>query len=560
MRYIDQGHPTGVIAPPVEEVAASMQAGSMNHVQPATVLDALQNSPAQAILDLPLPQLPADLPPIEPPAFVLSRKITEDAPALGTFPAGMPGLAGNQAPDASHILSGLQSDVSSVLSGADTAIHHAAAPAFDAAQNVLTGAQGALNGLRGGAPAASVPTATAPGAAPTAGVPNAAMPADPVAALLQGLQLPALPGIDLLFKPILDMLSSFGTGVIGALDPTKLLAQSSKIIELAMQVGKGSIKTVDQLWQGQAARTAQASAQKATAEGQETSQRGFDISELTTKAAAVVQKGNAELATIATSFATQAAALAPVILTPPAQTALIATATEHVGQAVGVVNATRGELAGHTAELNGVVQQLVGRSGLPAPQEVAQAVAQNIAEPILSQAKETAQSATENATKAAGLGDQTKTTTPNTTTPASVTTPHSPGTSPGSPSSSLLGSRSGTPGRLGAPGSPGSPKPSGLPGSTIPGVPMRPGVPEAAALRGGVPGTGATGTGSGFMGAPGAAGQRGGDEEHSRHVQPYQSPSGNSDLTGPLGESTPDVIGATHPDEVVGSDYEQDQF
>jgi hypothetical protein len=63
------------------------------------------------------------------------------------------------------------------------------------------------------------------------------------------------------------------------------------------------------------------------------------------------------------------------------------------------------------------------------------------------------------------------------------------------------------------------------------------------------------------MGGPaGAAGQRGNDDEHSRSVQPYLSPTGNDDLTGPLGESTPDVIGATHSDEIISSDYEQDQF
>jgi hypothetical protein len=62
-------------------------------------------------------------------------------------------------------------------------------------------------------------------------------------------------------------------------------------------------------------------------------------------------------------------------------------------------------------------------------------------------------------------------------------------------------------------------------------------------------------------GSPAAAGQRGSDdEERSRNVEPYQSRTGNDDLTGPLGESTPDVIGATHSDEMVSSDYEQDQF
>ena len=51
--------------------------------------------------------------------------------------------------------------------------------------------------------------------------------------------------------------------------------------------------------------------------------------------------------------------------------------------------------------------------------------------------------------------------------------------------------------------------------------------------------------------------QRSNDEEHGRTVQPYQSRTGNDDLTGPLGESTPEVIGAVHEDE---RDADEDRF
>jgi hypothetical protein len=63
------------------------------------------------------------------------------------------------------------------------------------------------------------------------------------------------------------------------------------------------------------------------------------------------------------------------------------------------------------------------------------------------------------------------------------------------------------------------------------------------------------------MGAPGAAaaGTRSDDDEHGRNVQPYFSPTGNDDLTGPLGESAPEVIGLTHQDEII-NDYEMDQL
>ncbi|MEW1735832.1 hypothetical protein AB0346_07770 [Nocardia beijingensis] len=538
MRPLD----SGLIAPQDEAVAHAAEQNVAIGQQ--AVLDALQQTPAQAVLDLPLPQLPEDLPPIEPPAFVLSRKISEDQQSA-TVPAGLPGLNGAPSAEDAH---GVAHQASALLGDTNTAFGQVAAPAIETA---LDQANGVLSGALAAAPSAIASTvnqaAAAAGSLP-------ALPADPVAALLQGVAVPALPGVDVLMKPILDLLSSFGTGVIGAFDPTAILSQSSKVIEMAMQVGKGSMSTVEQLWQSQAARNAQAASQQANVQGQETSQRGIDISELTQRAATVVQQGNAQLLGIASSFATQATALAPVILTPPAQATLMASATEHLGQAVGVVNATRGDLAGKTAELSGMVQQLVAPGGGPAPQEVAQALAENVGQPILEQAQSTV---SDTATKAAGLDSATPGTTSPTTTPSSVhSTSHSPSTSHGTPSS-LLGS---SPGRPGSPSTSSVPKASGLPGTTVP--PIRPvsGVPGTSFGTGTPAGTTPAGSSS-FMGGPaGAAGQRGNDEEHSRTVQPYSSPTGNDDLTGPLGESTPDVIGATHSDEIISSDYEQDQF
>ncbi|ASF06422.1 hypothetical protein NBRGN_069_00110 [Nocardia brasiliensis NBRC 14402] len=547
---------TGVIAP--EEHAMAHAADQNVAIGQQAVLDSVQNAP-QAVLDVSLPQLPEDLPPIEPPEFVLAKKISEDQHnAMGTGLPGMPGLSGAPTADANGI-SGVPSDVSALLGDTGTAIQQAAAPI---AQGVLDQAQGVLNGALGSSPSSVAAAVSQAQAAIPTSLP--ALPADPVGALMQGVAVPALPGVDLLMQPILSLLNSFGSGVIGALDPTAILSQSSKVIDMAMSVGKGSMTTVEQLWQSQAARNAQAASAKANVEGQETSQRGIDISELTQRAAAVVQQGNAQLLGIASSFATQATAMAPVILTPPAQATLMASATEHLGQAVGVVNATRGDLAGKTGELSGMVQQLVAPGGGPAPQEVAQALAQNVGQPILEQAQSTA---SDTMTKAAGV-DSSLTGTPSSTTPSSV---HNSGT----PSSTHSGlgtgvpsslSRSGSPGtsaRPGTTGIPSSPKLTAVPGTSLPGGRPISGIPGTTFGPGttGAPSTTTAGAGNSFMGGPAAAGaQRGDDDEHNRTVQPYQSAAGNDDLTGPLGESTPDVIGATHSDEIISSDYEQDQF
>ncbi|HLS79513.1 MAG TPA: hypothetical protein VK083_22255 [Nocardia sp.] len=504
----------------------------------------------QALIDLPLPQLPADLPPIEAPEFILSRRESDDAGAPGAVPAGLPGLGGGSA-DPQDILGGLRAEGDAFLES--TGISHALQQADASVQGVLGQAGAAAQGL-----AAQATQAASAAAQQLPQLP--ALPADPVGALMQGLQIPALPGVDVLFQPILELLQSFGTGVLGALDPTAILSQSSQMIEVAMQMAKGSMSTVEQSWEGESSRQAQIAGQEANAQGQDASQRGFGVSALTQAAAAVVQQGNAQLVGIASTFAAQATALAPVILTPPGQATLLATATEHLGQAVAVVNTTRGDLAGKTAQLNGVVGQLLGESGLPAPDEVVQAAAKNIGEPLLSQAESLATQAASANPLTGNSGLNTSTTPASSLNTSAASTPSSGLLgSLGRPGGGLSGSGGGGGGFSGVPTT-GSPS-TGAPGSSLPGAGSLGTVPASAVPAGAGTSTTPAGT-SGFMGSgAGAAGRGQNDEsEHSRNVDPYRSLTGNDDLTGPLGESTPEVIGATHADELLSSSYEQDQF
>ncbi|MBF6348619.1 MULTISPECIES: hypothetical protein [Nocardia] len=530
MKPLDNGAGTaGLIAPELQHAVPAAPADI-----PATAAPATAPDPGAAIQDIPLAQLPEGESPVESPEFILSQRVSEDGPAPAGVPGGAPGLSGlaGDPPDAQDILSGAVDDVSAQADHVLGVVNQAAAPMVETAQ-----------GLLGQAATAAGVGAPAGAAAPAAGVPAAAAPAlpsDPVGALLNGAALPALPGIDVLFAPIRDLLSSFGTGVIGALDPTAILSQASQVIEVAMGVGKSSLTAMGQSWESGAAQTAQTAGQEANNSGVQTSQRGFDISAMTQAAAAVVQQGNAQLSTIAASFLTQATALAPVVMTPPAQTALIASATEHLGQAVTVANITRGDLAGKTAELGGVVQQMLGVDGQQAAQ-AAQQVAQSVGEPMLQQAQSLAQdpSALESV-----LGSTTGE--PASTTAAGLST-GSPGMPSGSPGLSTGGAPGGTPGLPGAPSVPG------VPGATTPpiGTVVRPG-----AFPAGMAPAATTPASSGFMGggAPGAAGQRNSDEEHGRTVESYRSATGNDDLTGPLGESAPEVIGAVDPDEDAGYD------
>ncbi|MGW0251428.1 hypothetical protein ACWDYH_32855 [Nocardia goodfellowii] len=551
MKPIDSGN-TGVIAPQDIPATESLQHAAAAPHEPAI---AAVQATQQAIPDVPLGQWPAEVPEPESPALVYARKLAEDQQNAGTMPVGLGGLGGltgQPIADTQHLLTAVPSDVSSLLSGAQTSITEAAQQAQTAATSALTGATGALTSGELQKQVAAV--------ADTAGL--GSVISDPAAAansLLNGGSLAALPGVDQLISPILQLLSSFGTGVMGALDPTAILSNASSVIESAMQVGQGAITSVQQLWEGAAAEQATTAAQQANAQGTETSQRGFDISDLTQKAAAVVQTGNTQLTGIATSFASQAVAMAPVILTPPGQAALVASATEHLGNAVSVVNATRGDLSGKTTELNAMLSNLVGQSGLPSPQEVAQTLAQNVAEPLST----TAQEAATKAQSALSSGLPSSSTTPASTNPSALNTGGTPGTTSvlgtGTPRTSTGTPRTGTGSGVPSTGNPSSKGVSGVPGTVSP---LRAATVPTGLGAGMNAATTPAGTGNSFMGNPAAAANRGNndDDEHDRNVTPYQSLTGNDDLTGPLGESTPDVIGATHSDEMLGMDYEQDQF
>ncbi|MFE3104243.1 hypothetical protein [Nocardia tengchongensis] len=351
------------------------------------------------------------------------------------------------------------------------------------------------------------------------------LPADPVGDLMKGLAVPAIPGLDALFAPFLQLLQSFGTGVLGQLNPATLLSAGSTAIEAAVQVGGGALATVESLWQGKASQSAHESGKQAGAHGQETAQRGFDLSAITDQAAAVVERGNIQLTAIAQAFAAEATALAPLVITPLGQTSLIASATRHLGEAVTVVNATRGELSVYTAQVQGLIGQLVGQGSGPNPAEVAEALAQNVGRPILEQARGLLES---------GLLAVTTADTAN-----NDPTGRLPDTSAAGLGGGVGHGSGGGPGGLGG----GPPSTPGGPGSSIPGGKLAAPANPFGAGAAGIQGLGGP-AGSGFLGSPAAAGRGGaGEAPHGRTVQPHQSPTAESEFTGNLGTFAPAVIG-----------------
>jgi|GEM_PF-3829326 len=487
-------------------------------------------------LNVSLPQLPADMPPVQAPDFTLSRREFDDDHGSALGGAHMPGMGGG---DATHAAS-FGDPSGGLLGQANDALNHAQSQfgTVPGAQSAFDGAHAALNS----APAAMSNAAASFQQAP-ATISSALTSGDPIATLAQhGIAVPAFPGIEQLFQPIASLLQSFGSGVMGALNPSTILSESSQVIQAAMQVGEGAMKSVSQVWQGKSSDSAQTASDQAQTKGQDTSQRGIDISKLTTDAAAVVQKGNVQLTAVAQSLAAQATAMLPTLPTPPGQAALIATATEHLGTAVGIVNATRGELSGYTGQLTGVVNQLLGQSGMgQQAAQAAQSVAQNVAQPIMEQA----QSLLSNN----GNSDSSS-------TAGSATDPSTAMTAAGyngaHPGSGMFGGGGGGGGLSGGDsfGGTGSTTGGGA-GTSVPGTA---GInPATAAASLGAATRPAGMSSPGFMGGgAGAANARNAsEEEHERTVQPYQSITGDTELSGVLGEITADVIGQVHSDEEI---------
>ncbi|MEU6585817.1 hypothetical protein [Nocardia sp. NPDC046763] len=471
------------------------------------------------IPDLPLGALPADMPPFEPPQFALARKEFEHggSPLAGGVPGGT--AADARTGTLGDAVAPMLDCAHGALSGAQYALGKAEA-VLGSAHDVLDAVPAALNAARAALARAADPAAALP-----------PLPADPVGDLMKGLALPAIPGLDALFKPFLELLQSFGTGILGRLNPATLLSTGAKVIESAVQIGGGALETVESLWHGQASLRAQESGRQAGNHGRETTQRGFDLSSITTRAAAVVQRGNVQLTVIAQAFAADATALAPLILTPIGQTALIASATRHLGEAISVVNATHGELSIYTAQVQGIIGRLLGQGG-PSPAEVVRSLAQNVGRPILEQAEGLLESGLQAATPTPGTPEQ-----------AGL-----PDTSAAGVGRRGGGIEAGGGGRGG-----GLPSTPGGPGSSIPGGKVTNPADPFGAGAPGIPGLGSP-AGSGFICSPAAAGAgKGGaaDGRHGRTVQPHQSPTAESELTGHLGPFAPGVIG--RPDESTGS-------
>ena len=225
------------------------------------------------------------------------------------------------------------------------------------------------------------------------GAPAPALPNNTVESMLAGIAVPALPGIEDLFAPLIELGKSLGTGTFASVDPVGIFNQASTLIDQAMGLSQSAVAEVGQTWNSTGSEAATELSRSAQNSGAELSERGTAISKTAAAAAESVQRGNANLAAIAQSFATTVAAAAPIAWTPPGQAMLIASAAEHMQAAVAAVTQTRGEMLGHTAAMNALAGSIpvptppIGEAlaNLATPEALADA-ARQIAQPLAASA------------------------------------------------------------------------------------------------------------------------------------------------------------------------------
>ena len=225
------------------------------------------------------------------------------------------------------------------------------------------------------------------------GAPAPALPNNTVESMLAGIPVPALPGIEDLFTPLIELGKSLGTGTFAGVDPVGIFNQASTLIDQAMGLSQTAVAEVGQTWNSTGSEAATELSRSAQNSGAELSERGTAISKTAAAAAESVQRGNANLAAIAQSFATTVAAAAPIAWTPPGQAMLIASAAEHMQAAVAAVTQTRGEMLGHTAAMNALAGSIpvptppIGEAlaNLATPEALADA-ARQIAQPLAASA------------------------------------------------------------------------------------------------------------------------------------------------------------------------------
>ncbi|MBH0777455.1 NlpC/P60 family protein [Nocardia bovistercoris] len=158
--------------------------------------------------------------------------------------------------------------------------------------------------------------------------------------------------INVLVKPLLDLLSSFGTGVLPTGGASDALNSSSSVLDQLHQMSRSSINQMNTAWDGVAADAATSKALRVQTSSATLSDRGTEMATVVDQAAAHVETGQKDLNGIVQSFVNQATALGPAVATPQGLTVLVGSAIDHLNQGLTVVTRTQNDLNTQTAAMN----------------------------------------------------------------------------------------------------------------------------------------------------------------------------------------------------------------
>ncbi|MGW5310904.1 C40 family peptidase [Nocardia thailandica] len=154
-----------------------------------------------------------------------------------------------------------------------------------------------------------------------------------------------------LAQPLYNLLSSFGSGVLGSGGASDGLRATATSLDQVISLGRNGINAMNESWDGVAADAATSKALRVQTTSATLSDRGTEMASVVDQAGAYVQTGQKELDTIVNSFISEVEALSPTLGTPAGLTAVVSSAIDHLGQGLGVVNRVQSELDTQTAAI-----------------------------------------------------------------------------------------------------------------------------------------------------------------------------------------------------------------
>ncbi|MGB3772669.1 MAG: NlpC/P60 family protein [Rhodococcus sp. (in: high G+C Gram-positive bacteria)] len=182
--------------------------------------------------------------------------------------------------------------------------------------------------------------------------------------------------IDLLAVPIEDLLSGLGTGVPQPGSVGEVLGSSARTLADIGGCASRAITDSSEVWSGPAAAAATTLLDRSITAGTALAVHSDQLQDISAQAHGVVATGVAEVEAILASFLASASAMAPTVLLPTGQAALITLAVEHLDRAVAVYARVRAELEALTARLAALVLPAI-----PAPGQAADGVLRGILPP-----------------------------------------------------------------------------------------------------------------------------------------------------------------------------------